>query len=123
MHLQQNTSLRPYNTFGIDATAEYFTEVHDLDDLQDVGDLPHIKHTLGGGSNILLSGPMQGLVVLNQLKGISVEHEDKDHVWLNVQSGEVWHELVLYAIERSLAGIENLALIPGTVGASPMPNI
>lgn len=123
MQLKEHISLRPYNTFGIDVPAEHFTTVQDLDDVQDVGDLPYQRHVLGGGSNILLSKPVTGLVMLNKLKGISVEHEDDDHVWLNVQSGEVWHDLVLYAIERGWGGIENLALIPGTVGASPMQNI
>jgi UDP-N-acetylmuramate dehydrogenase len=123
MDLQQNISLKPYNTFGIDAAAEYFTEVHDLDDLQDAGELLYIRHVLGGGSNILLTQPVKGLVIRNRLGGISVEREDADHVWLNVQSGEVWHELVQYAIKHNLGGIENLALIPGTVGASPMQNI
>ncbi len=123
MNLQQNVSLKPYNTFGIDVIAEYFTELNDINALQEITDLPHQKYILGGGSNILLTEPVSGLVVHNTLKGITIEKEDANNIWLNVQAGEVWHDVVLYAINRGLGGIENLALIPGTVGATPMQNI
>jgi UDP-N-acetylmuramate dehydrogenase len=123
MNLLQNTSLKPYNTFGIDVPAEYFTELEDISGLPAIGELPQQKHVLGGGSNILLTQPIKGLVIQNRLKGITIVKEDDDHVWLKVASGEVWHDLVLYVIERGWGGIENLALIPGTVGASPMQNI
>ncbi len=126
MQLQKNISLKPYNTFGIDLPAEYLLEVSDLAQLPEIAEdktLPTQKHVLGGGSNILLTKPVAGLVLLNKLNGISVEREDDEHVWLNVSAGEVWHEFVLYAINNNLAGIENLALIPGTVGASPIQNI
>jgi len=123
MQLQQNISLKPYNTFGIDVHAEYFTELKDIFDLAEITALPHKKHILGGGSNILLTHPVNGLVIHNKLKGITIEKEDDNYVWLNVQAGEVWHDVVLYAINQGLGGIENLALIPGTVGASPMQNI
>ena len=123
MHRQQNVSLKPYNTFGIDVPAEYFTELGDINDLPEVTELTQKTHVLGGGSNILLTQPVSGLVIHNKLKGIKVEKENADYVWLNVQAGEIWHDLVLYAINNGLGGIENLALIPGTVGASPMQNI
>lgn len=123
MQLEQNISLKPYNTFGIDVPAEYFTELSDIGLLGEMTSLPQQKHIIGGGSNILLTKPVHGLVVHNTLKGISVANEDKDHVWLNVASGEVWHNLVLFAIHNGWGGLENLALIPGTVGASPMQNI
>ncbi len=123
MQIQHNNSLKAYNTFGIDVTAEYFTELKDINDLADVTALPYEKHILGGGSNILLTQPVKGLVIHNQLKGITIENEDDDYVWLRVQSGEVWHDLVMHTVEQGLGGIENLALIPGTVGASPMQNI
>jgi len=123
MHLQQNVSLKPYNTFGIDVPAELFTEVSKVDDLAEITQLPQRKHILGGGSNILLSQPVDGLVVHNKLKGIAVEKEDDNNVWLKVQSGEIWHDLVLHAVDHGWGGIENLALIPGTVGASPIQNI
>jgi UDP-N-acetylmuramate dehydrogenase len=123
MQLQQNISLKPYNTFGIDVASEYFTELSDIAELPEMTALKHPKHILGGGSNILLTQPVKGLVIRNSLKGISVEREDNEHIWLRVAAGEIWHDLVLYVIERGLGGIENLALIPGTVGASPMQNI
>ncbi|MES2701040.1 MAG: UDP-N-acetylmuramate dehydrogenase [Bacteroidota bacterium] len=123
MQLQANTSLKPYNTFGIDVPAEFYVVINDLDELQDVEELTYTKHVLGGGSNILLTQPVKGLVLHNNMKGITVERENDEHVWLSVSSGEVWHDLVQYAIQHNLGGIENLALIPGTVGASPMQNI
>jgi UDP-N-acetylmuramate dehydrogenase len=123
MLLRQNSSLKPYNTFGIDVQAEYFTCLDDMEQLPDISETPYEKHILGGGSNILLTGPVKGLVVQNRLKGIAIEREDDDHVWLRARSGEVWHELVMYAIANGWGGIENLVLIPGTVGASPMQNI
>lgn len=123
MQLQKNISLKSYNTFGIDVPAEYFTELNDINALEEITFLPQEKHILGGGSNILLTKPVEGLVLHNALKGITIEREDANHVWLNVAAGEIWHDLVLHAIERGWGGIENLALIPGTVGASPMQNI
>ena len=71
----------------------------------------------------MLTQPVSGLVIHNELKGFAIEKEDNDHVWLRVASGEMWHDIVLYAINKGWGGIENLALIPGTVGASPMQNI
>ncbi len=123
MELRQGVSLLPYNTFGIDVQAEYFTEVTALADLQEAAALPHRMRPLGGGSNVLLTANVPGLVVRNALKGITLLREDDQYVWLQVASGEVWHELVLHAIDRGWGGIENLALIPGTVGAAPMQNI
>lgn len=126
MQLHQNISLLPYNTFGIDTTAEYFMEIDDeglLPGLSVDTLLPAEKHILGGGSNVLLTKNISGLTLLNRIKGIKIEKEDEDHVWVRVQSGEVWHEFVMYAIANNWAGIENLALIPGTVGAAPMQNI
>lgn len=122
MQQLQNTSLLPYNTFGIDVTAEHFADVNSLADLQD---LPAglSLHILGGGSNVLLTGNVHGLVLHNKLKGINVVREEEDHVWLSVASGEIWHNFVLHSIEMGLGGIENLALIPGTVGAAPIQNI
>ncbi len=123
MHIQQNISLKPFNTFGIDVPAEYFTELEDIESLPELTAEQQPKHILGGGSNILLTQPLAGLVVHNKLKGISVAKEDDTNVWLKVQSGEVWHDVVLFAISNGWGGIENLALIPGTVGAAPMQNI
>ena len=121
--IRENVSLLPYNTFGIDVPAAFFTEVTDVAMLAELGGLPYQKYVLGGGSNVLLTGPVEGLVLQNKLKGMELIKEDAKHVWLKVASGEVWHELVMYTIEQGWAGIENLALIPGTAGASPMQNI
>ncbi len=123
MNLQQNKSLKAYNTFGIDQPAEYFAELVDIKDLPELTELPYRKHILGGGSNVLLTEPVKGLVIQNGLKGITVEKEDADHVWLNVAAGSIWHELVMHTAEKGWGGIENLALIPGTAGASPIQNI
>jgi UDP-N-acetylmuramate dehydrogenase len=123
MELRHNTSLKPFNTFGIDIPAEHFTELHTTEQLQELTELPFERYILGGGSNVLLTNPVAGLVIQNKLRGIKVVKEDDEHVWVEAASGEVWHDLVMKAIENGWAGIENLALIPGTVGASPMQNI
>ncbi len=121
--MEKNVSLKPYNTFGIDLPAAHFIEVDNIEQLPELSDYPEAIHVLGGGSNILLLQPVEGLVVKNMLKGIFFVKEDETHVWLEVQSGEVWHDFVMVAINNGLGGIENLALIPGTVGASPIQNI
>lgn len=126
MEVHQHISLKPYNTFGMDVPAEYFLELDNESLLPGITTdilLPKEKRVLGGGSNVLFTKPVPGLVLLNRIKGIEKIKEDHAHVWLRVQAGEVWHELVMYAIAHGWAGIENLALIPGTVGAAPMQNI
>lgn len=126
MNIQQNISLKPYNTFGMDMPAEYFTVLNDVAQLEELAHdkkLPHQKTTLGGGSNVLLTRPVSGLLIKNELKGIAVAEENDRHVWLQVSAGEVWHQLVLHTISKGWGGLENLSLIPGCVGASPMQNI
>lgn len=126
MLVQKNISLLPYNTFGIDVIAENLVIVKTFQDFQTLIQNPIInenKLILGGGSNILLTKNVEGLVIINQLRGIDKIDENDDHVWLKVMAGEVWHDFVLYAIEHQYGGIENLALIPGCVGAAPMQNI
>lgn len=124
MHIQKAVSLKSHNTFGIDVKAQQFVEVTQLADLQQL-----LKQTsapiliLGGGSNVLFTKDFEGLVIKIQLKGKQVIQENEDFVWLEVAAGEVWHELVLYCVEQGYGGIENLSLIPGTVGAAPMQNI
>ncbi len=122
MHLQHHISLKPYNTFGIDVPASAFTTIDNENQLSEIPQNQKL-YMLGGGSNILLTQPIEGLVLLNRLKGITTEKESEDHVWLRVQSGEVWHWFVMQAIEKGYGGVENLALIPGTAGASPIQNI
>jgi UDP-N-acetylmuramate dehydrogenase len=125
MNIQENISLKAYNTFGIDATAQFFTELTDTNDLPILATAQQYNHRkiIGGGSNILLTQPVAGLLIANHTKGIEVLKEDEAHVWLKVASGEIWHELVLHVIGNNWSGIENLALIPGTVGAAPIQNI
>lgn len=123
MQVQENILLKPYNTFGIEAVAMHFTVLNSREQLAEITEWPGTKHIIGGGSNILLTRDVEGLTILNKLQGIEKIKEDAQHAWLKTASGEVWHELVMYAISHGWAGIENLALIPGTVGAAPMQNI
>jgi UDP-N-acetylmuramate dehydrogenase len=130
MQVQENISLKPYNTFGIDAKARFFGTFKDQDELSEINDQKSKHPTtnfplfiLGGGSNILLTKDFNGFVLKNELQGIEVLHEDPDHVYVRAGAGENWHSFVLYCIQRNWAGLENLSLIPGSVGASPMQNI
>ncbi len=126
MQLQQNISLKPYNTFGINVFAQYFASFTTVDELAEL--LSPINHQpstliLGGGSNILFTKNFEGLVLKNELTGISLINEDANYYYVKAAAGEVWHNLVLHCIANNYAGIENLSLIPGNVGASPMQNI
>jgi UDP-N-acetylmuramate dehydrogenase len=110
----------------MDVCAECLIELSEVGQLQAINgnlSLPRPLRILGGGSNVLLTSVIDGTVILNRLSGIEVLREDAEHVWVRAGAGEVWHDLVLYAIGKDLGGIENLALIPGTVGASPIQNI
>jgi UDP-N-acetylmuramate dehydrogenase len=127
MNIQENISLKPFNTFGIAKNARFFTSADSLDTLKLA--LTWAKENaqkvliLGGGSNILLTRDFDGLVIKVELKGIHLVGEDENYIWVKVGAGEVWHDWVMYAIGQNWAGLENLSLIPGTVGASPMQNI
>ncbi|MFN7314028.1 MAG: UDP-N-acetylmuramate dehydrogenase [Bacteroidota bacterium] len=127
MNIQQNVSLKPYNTFGIDVKAKEFVVVNTMEELCILCAAFNLSDrkllVLGGGSNVLLTSDFDGMVIKNNLKGITIEQEDEDHVWVKSMAGEVWHDFVLYCIDHHLAGIENLSLIPGCVGAAPMQNI
>jgi len=127
MQYQNNISLSRLNTFGIDAAAKHYVELHDEKDLIELvnGEIyQKSKHLiLGGGSNILLTDDFDGLVIKNCFKGIKPIKEDNQHVWVQVGAGEMWHCFVLDCIEQNRGGVENLSLIPGTVGAAPMQNI
>ncbi|MDO8366549.1 MAG: UDP-N-acetylmuramate dehydrogenase [Saprospiraceae bacterium] len=124
MKILENISLLPYNTFGIDIKAEHFAEISNLEDLR-AGLRTGIRPVflLGGGSNVLFTQDVHGLVLKNNLRGIKVVREFKNKVWVEVGAGEVWHEFVLWAVEHNFGGVENMSLIPGTVGASPIQNI
>ncbi|MCV9386404.1 UDP-N-acetylmuramate dehydrogenase [Reichenbachiella ulvae] len=123
----EGVSLQPYNTFGLEAKADFFTDITELEDLKNAlkwaGKHDLAYYILGGGSNVLLTGDFDGLIIKNSLKGIEVLEESDQEVVLKVAAGEVWHDLVLYTIEQGWGGIENMSLIPGTVGAAPMQNI
>lgn len=125
--IQEQISLQPFNTFGIDATAKYFTIVTSKDALMELFQLPVFqseKHILlGAGSNVLFTQDFDGLVIKNEIKGITVVAESGTEVVVEVGAGEAWHDFVLYAINKNWGGIENLSLIPGTMGAAPMQNI
>jgi UDP-N-acetylmuramate dehydrogenase len=127
MTIQENISLKSYNTFSIDATAKYFSSFSSLDDLNEILNSRlstlNSQLVLGGGSNILLTKNFDGLVLKNEIKGIEVVKEDDDHIYVKTGAGENWHQFVLHCVNNNYAGIENLSLIPGNVGASPMQNI
>ena len=129
---EQHISLRSYNTFGIAAKARFFATFKDTDELEELtihnsrpayrtGRLPTL--ILGGGSNILFTKDYNGLILKNEIAGIKVLHEDPEYVFVKAGAGENWHSFVLHCINHNWAGIENLSLIPGCVGASPMLNI
>ena len=120
-------SLKNYNTFGIAAKAKYFASFSSEAELTALLKNNICKteplFILGGGSNILLTQDFEGIVLANNIKGIDVISEDEQSISIEVGAGEVWHDFVLWSINQNLSGIENLALIPGLVGASPMQNI
>ncbi|MGC4020436.1 MAG: UDP-N-acetylmuramate dehydrogenase [Cyclobacteriaceae bacterium] len=125
--IQQNVKLKQYNTFGIDEEARYFCEVKTQNEFIQLTQTELYKTQkrliLGGGRNVLLTKDFDGLVIHNSIKGIEVVAESDDIIFLKAASGEVWHHLVIHCVENNWGGIENLSLIPGTVGAAPMQNI
>lgn len=123
--LQESKSLQPYNTFAIDVKARYFTEIFNEGDLAELFKTDLVKKPLliiGGGSNILFTQDFDGLAVKISIPGIS-SAVDGDEVIVTAGAGVVWNDLVIYCVANQYAGIENLSLIPGTVGASPIQNI
>lgn len=127
MNIQENISLLPYNTFGMDKKARFFVRAKSEKEVTDALLFAREKRlsvlVLGGGSNMLLTKDWEGLVLKIEIKGIKVQDDSEDEVLVKVGAGENWHEFVLFCIEKGYAGVENLSLIPGTVGASPMQNI
>jgi UDP-N-acetylmuramate dehydrogenase len=127
MNIQENISLLPFNTFGIDKNARFFaiaTSTEDVKQLiQKSKEMNVPLFILGGGSNILLTKNLEALVMKIEIKGFELIEEDENGVLVKVGAGESWHEFVLYCIQKNWGGVENLSLIPGTVGASPMQNI
>ncbi len=124
---KENHSLKKYNTFGINAKAKYFTVFESIIDLKDILASEIYKKNknfiLGEGSNILFTKDFNGLILHNQIKGICILEDNNDSVIVEVGGGMNWHDFVEWSVSQELSGIENLALIPGTVGASPVQNI
>ncbi|MGL6128031.1 UDP-N-acetylmuramate dehydrogenase [Chryseobacterium artocarpi] len=125
--MQENFSLKPYNTFGVDAKAKCFIEIHNIEELKDALNFSKEKSLsllfLGGGSNILLTKDFDGLAIKLNLKGISEENLNNNEVLVTAKAGENWHEFVMFCLSKNYGGLENLSLIPGNVGTSPMQNI
>lgn len=128
MQIFKNYSLKDYNTFGIDAYAKNFAVFNSVNDLQNTFHTTNDYKDeavlfLGGGSNILFTKNFDGLVLKNEINGIGTIHEEEKYVYVKVGAGVNWHQFVLHCIHKNFAGVENLSLIPGNVGASPMQNI
>lgn len=124
MQIQQNISLKPYNTFGIDVNAKSFISVSSIETLKEIlNSETKEKFIIGGGSNMLLTKDIDALVVHINLKGIEIINEEEDFVYVKANAGENWHEFVLWCLEKNFGGIENLSLIPGNVGTAPIQNI
>jgi len=127
MQLLQNHNLKHLNTFGINVSAKYFVECNSLPDIEEViNNSLYSKEQLlilGGGSNILFTQNFDGLILKNNLLGIELIKEDDTFYYVKSAAGEIWHDFVMYCINNNYAGLENLSLIPGCVGASPMQNI
>ncbi|MXV52966.1 UDP-N-acetylmuramate dehydrogenase [Pedobacter sp. HMF7647] len=126
LEVKENVSLKKYNTFGVDVMARYFVEINSEADLAELfadktwHDVPRL--VLGGGSNILFTRDFDGLAIKINIKGIETRVED-DRILVISKAGEVWNDLVQYCVKKDIAGLENLSLIPGSVGASPIQNI
>ncbi len=125
MEIQHNFSLKKYNTFGIEAKANQFVAVHNVAELRTVleENKSQRKFILGGGSNMLLTKDIDALVIHVDLKGRKIVQENDDFVWVESQAGENWHEFVLWTIDKNFGGLENMSLIPGNVGTTPVQNI
>lgn len=125
--IQENTSLKQLNTFGINAHARYFAGINNQASLHALLTDAKWQNTpkliLGSGSNVLFTKDYEGLVIKNDIRGITIIAENNEHIWLKVGAGENWHDFVMHCVHNQWAGIENLSLIPGTVGAAPIQNI
>ena len=124
MNIQENFSLKKYNSFGIDVLAKKFATFDNVNELAEILENNAAKKLIiGGGSNILFTNNYDGIVLKNEIAGIEIVNETEEHIFVKAGAGVVWHAFVLYCIENNFAGAENLSLIPGSVGASPMQNI
>ncbi len=123
MELLNRTSLKSFVTFGVEATCDHLYRIEDLEELKLAVQYLENPLILGGGSNVLPIGDIKRNVLRVELKGIEIEEENEAEPLIHMAAGENWHQLVLWALDRNLGGIENLSLIPGTIGAAPMQNI
>lgn len=125
MDILHDYSLKKHNTFGLEAKAKQFVAIHSIDELTKVLHQysAQNKFILGGGSNMLLTKDIDALVIHIDLKGIKIVSETDDFAWVEAQAGENWHEFVVYTIGQDLGGLENMSLIPGNVGTTPIQNI
>ena len=124
MKFTERPSLKPFNTFGLDCRAAALIEIESEEDLLGLPGLdPKRDFVLGGGSNVVLLGDVPGTVYLNRIAGIGIIGEDSGSVQVEAGAGENWHGLVSWSLEQGLCGLENLSLIPGSVGAAPIQNI
>ncbi|MEE4001554.1 UDP-N-acetylmuramate dehydrogenase [Tenacibaculum sp. FZY0031] len=123
MNIQENISLKEYNTFGIDVNAKRFVSITSVYQLQQLLKEEKNIFLISGGSNMLLTKDIEILVVHIDIKGISIDRENQDSIHLTVNAGENWHEFVLWCVSQNYGGLENLSLIPGNVGTCPIQNI
>ncbi|EQM69125.1 UDP-N-acetylmuramate dehydrogenase [Pseudomonas tohonis] len=125
--VSENVSLKPFNTFGVEVRARLFAEAHDDAEVREALALASARgiplQVIGGGSNLLLTGDIDALVLRMASRGLRLLGDDGEQVLVEAEAGERWHPFVLWTLEQGLAGLENLSLIPGTVGAAPMQNI
>lgn len=122
--MQFHHSLKSYNTFGIDVKARQFVTISTTQQLREVLRQNNAQlFVLSGGSNMLLTKDIDALVLYLNTKGVEVVNEDDNFVWIQAQAGEIWHDFVLHTLSKNLGGLENLSLIPGKVGSSPIQNI
>ena len=125
--IEENFSLKNHNTFSIDAKAKYFAEFDSLFALKDIISSEIFQNNksfiLGGGSNILLTKDYNGIIIHNKIEGICILEDKENDITVEVGGGVDWHDFVMWSVSQELSGVENLALIPGTVGASPIQNI
>ena len=125
MQIQKHFSLKKYNTFGIEAFASQFVAVQSVNELQQIllQFKNNAKFILGGGSNMLLTQNIDALVIHIDIKGKSIIKENDDYVWVSCNAGENWHDFVVWTIQQNFGGLENMSLIPGNVGTTPVQNI
>ena len=127
MEILKNYDLTKLNTFGIKARADFFVEIKNEEDFLELLNTEEFKNNqkffLGGGSNVLFTKDFKGIIILNRLKGVEMLNQDADFVYIKAMGGEWWNDLVLFSVDKGYWGMENLALVPGTVGAAPVQNI